>query len=136
MINWSAELLRRQSPVLLEAPGFIRKTKPLCRFYERETASYAILRGIPYIYEECPYAIGNKTVYYKNLLNQLEEHQPGTKLRFYIGFLKARSTGLISDQENPPEDHYSRLCPTCGQPTTAPGLCSFCRLLKVHTVSK
>src|SRR5512143_2384293 len=58
-LRWSVEYLRRQSPVLDAAPGMVRKVKPICRFYEREMAAYALLRGIQYIYEECPYAEGS-----------------------------------------------------------------------------
>ena len=54
------EYLLRQGPVLAESPGLARKVKPLCRFYEREMAAYALLRGIEYIYDECPHAAGAK----------------------------------------------------------------------------
>ncbi len=53
-LQWSGDFLLRQGPVLPEMPGMARKAKPLCRLYEREMTSYAILRGIEYIYEECP----------------------------------------------------------------------------------
>jgi hypothetical protein len=49
----------RQSPVLPGTLGLVRKVKLLCRFYEREMAAYALLRGIEYIYEECPFAEGS-----------------------------------------------------------------------------
>jgi len=127
-LNWQAEFLLRQGPVLPESPGFARKVKPLCRFYEREMTAYALLRGIEYIYEECPYAVGSKTTYYKELLNQLETERPGSKLTFYTRFLEARKSGLFAEQK----DVQATLtpCPNCGQPTSAPGLCSFCRLIE------
>jgi uncharacterized protein (TIGR00269 family) len=133
-MNWSSELLSRQYPVLKGAPGFVRKTKPFCRFYERETAAYAILQGIPYIYDECPYAVGSKQLYYKDLLNKLEEEHPGTKLRFYVGFLNARQAGLLAREEQPVEEQYAQRCPNCGQPTSAPGLCAFCRMVHAQTL--
>ena len=127
-LNWAGDLLLRQGPVLPESPGLARKVKPLCRFYEREMTAYALLRGIEYIYEECPYAIGSKTTYYKELSNQLETEKPGTKLAFYTKFLEARKQGLFVEQE---ETRTSLTpCPNCGQPTSAPGLCSFCRLME------
>jgi uncharacterized protein (TIGR00269 family) len=126
-LHWSGEYLLRQGPVLPEAPGMARKVKPLCRFYEREMTSYAILRGIDYIYEECPYAAGSTTIYYKEVLNKLENDRPGSKLTFYLSFLEARQTGLFAEHEQmKPSLHR---CPTCGQPTSAPGLCSFCRIV-------
>ena len=127
-LNWLGEYLLRQGPVLPESPGLARKVKPLCRFYEREMTAYALLRGIEYIYEECPFAKGSKTIYYKELLNQLETESPGAKLSFYLKFLEARKQGLFAEQEK--IQATLRPCPNCGQPTSAPGFCSFCRLIE------
>jgi uncharacterized protein (TIGR00269 family) len=127
-LNWLGEYLLRQGPVLPESPGLARKVKPLCRFYEREMAAYALLRGIEYIYEECPFAKGSKTIYYKELLNQLETEIPGAKLSFYLKFLEVRKQGLFVAQDR--VQAQLSPCPNCGQPTSAPGLCSFCRLME------
>jgi uncharacterized protein (TIGR00269 family) len=126
-INWQSGFLLRQNPVLESKPeGFIRKVKPFFRFYERETAAYAFLRGIEYIQEECPHAIGAKTIYYKEILNQMETKRPGLKLNFYLSFLRAKEGGLFSqDRLNHIEDLHP--CENCGQPTTAPGQCTYCR---------
>jgi len=59
--------------------------------------AYALLRGIEYIYEECPYAVGSTTTYYKELLNQLETERPGTKLAFYVKFLEARKQACLAN---------------------------------------
>jgi tRNA(Ile)-lysidine synthase TilS/MesJ len=58
-LQWNGDYLLRQGPVLEERNGLARKVKPLFRFYEREMAAYALLRGIEYIYEECPFAEGS-----------------------------------------------------------------------------
>lgn len=128
-LNWLGEFLLRQGPVLPESPGLARKVKPLCRFYERDMAAYALLRGIEYIYEECPYAEGSKTTYYKELLNQLETARPGAKLTFYTKFLEIRRQGFFGKTDNDPTVELQP-CTECGQPTSAPGLCSFCRLME------
>ena len=127
-LNWLGEYRLRQSPVLPESPGLARKVKPLCRFYERDMTAYALLRGIDYVYEECPFAIGSKTTYYKELLNQLETERPGAKMTFYVKFLEAREQGVFAEKEKV----LAALtpCTNCGQPTSAPGLCSFCRLME------
>jgi uncharacterized protein (TIGR00269 family) len=126
VMNWQVGYLARQGPVLpASRPGFARKVKPFCRFYERETAAYALLRGIDYIYDECPYAEGSTSIAYKEWLAKLEEERPGTKLRFYLGFLKAREEGQIRFATDEAELHA---CEKCGQPTSAPGICAFCRL--------
>jgi len=126
-LNWSVEYLLRQGPVLPEEPGLARKVKPLCRFYEREMTAYALLRGIEYIYEECPFAVGSTSIAYKELLNRLENERPGAKLSFYLSFLEARQRGLFREPQEVRQALH--LCPSCGQPTSAPGLCSFCRLV-------
>ena len=127
-LQWSGEYLLRQGPVLLEMPGMARKVKPLCRLYEREMTCYAILRGIEYIYEECPFAEGSTSIYYKELLNRLENDRPGAKLTFYLRFLEARQSGLFAEKTGDPGHLHP--CPNCGQPTSTPDLCSFCRLME------
>ncbi len=131
-LRWSGDYLLRQGPVLPEVPGMARKVKPLCRFYEREMTAYALLRGIEYIYEECPFAEGSTSIYYKEVLNRLENDRPGSKLGFYLSFLEAREKGLFAEREQRTQELHA--CTNCGQPTTAPGLCSFCRMMqKVET---
>jgi tRNA-5-methyluridine54 2-sulfurtransferase len=129
-LNWASSFLVRQWPVLeASQTGLARKAKPLCRFYERDMAAYALLRGIDYIYEECPYAEGSKSLYYKSLLNQLEEERAGAKLAFYLSFLQAKEEGLFAKDGDKAEKQLHR-CPTCGQPTTTPNLCTFCRMIE------
>lgn len=126
VLHWEAGYLARQGPVLpADGAGLARKVKPFCRLYERETAAYALLRGIDYIEEECPYAKGATSLHYKEILTQMEHDAPGTKLQFYVKFLQARAEGLFAESANAPALHP---CTVCGQPTTAEGRCSFCRL--------
>ena len=53
-----------------------------------EAAAYAIMSGIDYVYEECPFSTGAKSLTYKGMLNKLEEKSPGTKLMFLKGYLR------------------------------------------------
>ena len=126
-LNWAGEYLLRQGPVLTERPGLVRKAKPLCRFYEREMLAYALLRGIEYIYDECPLSVGATSIYYKEMLNRLENDHPGTKLSFYLNFLKARKSGLFTDRAEIQAELHP--CPSCGQPTSSESRCSFCRIV-------
>jgi uncharacterized protein (TIGR00269 family) len=128
VLHWQTDLLSRQSPALEAADGFRRKVKPFCRFSERETAAYTLLRGISYIEDECPFAEGSKQLAHKEILNRIEEEQPGTKLAFYTGFLNARARGLFHSSPAADEGVELRPCPTCGQPTTSQDECAFCRL--------
>ena len=122
VLRWQTGYLARQAPVLPSThPRLARRVKPFVRMYERDTAAYALLRGIDYILDECPYSVGATTLFYKDLFNQLEERSRGAKLGFYLSFLKARH--LFQTQEVELGE-----CERCGQPTSAPGLCAFCRL--------
>lgn len=126
---WEGDYLLRQGPVLPGRDGLARKVKPLCRFYEREMAAYSIARGIEYIYDECPYAEGSQSIYYKELLNQMETTRPGAKLTFYLRFLEARKSGNLFVEKNVAAAHLHP-CPKCGQPTSTDDFCSFCRLIE------
>ncbi|MEW5719786.1 MAG: hypothetical protein AB1817_14240, partial [Chloroflexota bacterium] len=131
-LRWQTGYLARQAPVLpASREGLVKKVKPFCRFYERETATYALVRGIEYVYDECPHAVGNLTNFYKTLLNQLETESPGAKLSFYLEFLRARGEGAF-EQFNRVEELHA--CELCGQPTSAPGRCAFCRMWDVSRV--
>ncbi len=87
------------------------------------------MNRIDYLVEECPNAKGAKMLVYKDVLNRLEAESPGTKHRFYWGFLEkqqkvADASGSMTDR-----DQSTLLpCEICGQPTTV-GTCSFCRMM-------
>jgi len=134
VLHWQTGHIARQAPVLEASVArsetghsgeLARKVKPFCRFYERETAAYTLITGIDYIYDECPYAVGATSLRYKGILNQMEEKSPATKLQFYLGFLRARKEGFFCERA---EEVELDPCSNCGQPTSAPGLCAFCRL--------
>ncbi len=125
LLRWNMDLLARQGP-RLEAwhPRLVPKVKPLCLLTERETAAYALLKGIEYVYElECPYSERATSITMKEALNRIEERSPGTKLYFYREFLKHRE--IFS----PPEGRGGAgECEVCGFPTTS-RRCAFCRLV-------
>jgi uncharacterized protein (TIGR00269 family) len=121
-LHWQTEYMARQMPALPSTHARLsRKVKPLYRVSERETAAYAILRGIDYIVEECPLVAGNTQLRYKDALNLLERQSPGTKQQFLFGYLD-KAVPLFAGSD-PVE---LRECRECGQPT--PGeVCAYCR---------
>ena len=127
VLRWSTEYLGRQLPVLPAGEGFVRKVKPLVRLGERDMAAYCVLRGIDYQVEECPNAVGNRHLGYKEALNAIEEQSPGTKTAFYFGFLERVSPLFVPEAQA--EREGLRACARCGSPTTAEDLCAFCRLV-------
>ena len=125
VLRWQSEYLGRQEPVLPAAPGFARKVKPLVRLGERELAAYCVLQGIDYIVEECPMAVGNRHLGYKEVLDTLEERSPGTKAAFFNGFLERGRPRFAAEIT---EERAGLLpCTGCGSPTPTE-ICAFCRL--------
>jgi uncharacterized protein (TIGR00269 family) len=134
VLHWNVDQLGRQAPVLEERligdspqPVLVRKVKPLVRIAERETAAYALLRGIDYVIEECPMVEGNTQHRYKEAMALLEEASPGTKHQMYFGFLKKAAARFTEADD---EAALVR-CGSCGAPTLDWGQddpqCSFCK---------
>ena len=124
-LRWDAEYLGRQYPVLPAAEGFAKKVKPLVRLGEREMAAYCVTQRIDYILDECPMAVGNRHLHYKELLNRLEDSSPGAKAAFLFHFFdKAHQHFADAVVE---ERDALEACTVCGSPTPA-GECAFCRL--------
>lgn len=125
VLRWDLEYLGRQHPVLAARPGFVKKVKPLVRLGEREMAAYCVIRGIDYILEECPMAVGNRHLGYKEALNEIEERSPGSKAAFVNTYFERAqplfASGVVEEQE------ALVACSECGSPTPS-GVCAFCRL--------
>jgi uncharacterized protein (TIGR00269 family) len=141
VLHWNTEMLGRQMPVLNERVlgegkdarvALVRKAKPLVKLSERETAAYALLRGIDYVVEECPMVEGNTQHRYKHAMTQLEEGSPGTKSQFYAGFLRKAADRFRDHGANPADVTEVVACISCGAPTVArdehESMCSFCRI--------
>ena len=126
VLHWQGGYLKRQAPILPSIhPKLARKVKPLCHLYERETAAYALVRGIQFVEQECPFSVDAKTIFYKKILNRLESRSPGAKMQFYLSFLQAKREGLFRKDE---QEIDFNTCQKCGQPTMAGEMCAFCRL--------
>ncbi|MCS7265817.1 MAG: TIGR00269 family protein [Armatimonadetes bacterium] len=123
VIRWQLEYLARQAPVLPAKEGLVKRIKPFVRFTEKQVALFTILSGIPYIEQECPFSEGAASLFYKDLLNRIEERSPGTKWFFYSQFVE-RLLPIISESFSEPE---LKTCMNCGMPTTAE-ICAVCRI--------
>jgi uncharacterized protein (TIGR00269 family) len=126
-LRWDVDYLARQLPVLPATGGFPRKAKPLVRLTERETAAWCVVRGIDYVVEECPMAVGNKHLAYKAALNSIEQESPGAKAAFYLGFIDRMAPLLAGRSAAAAGDLHD--CVRCGSPTTGE-VCAFCRLVE------
>ncbi len=126
-LRWETGYLSRQYPVLEDRDGLKKKVKPFIYFTEKQTTLYALVKRLPYVRDECPYAVGATTLEYKEIINQLEHQAPGTKRRFLDGFFKTRHLFAQSD------DVTLTPCTVCSQPTVGE-VCAYCRLIgQVHS---
>ncbi len=121
LLHWQVGYLARQSPLLEEEEGFVKKVKPFAGILEEEIKIYREFSNIDAFPNSCPYAQGATSLFYKKILNMIEEYSPGTKIRFYQGFLEIRN---VFEKK---EYHTLTPCERCGYPTTV-GICSICRI--------
>lgn len=119
-LYWKEDYLWKKNISLDPTEGHLsKKVKPLFLCSEREVAAYAIMSGIDYIYDECPYSRNASSILYKQTLNRIEERSPGTKLMFVKGYLKrARDVKVQNDQAG--------FCSICGYPSFSE-TCNFCK---------
>jgi len=125
ILDWRVDFLARQDPLLDEEEGLVRKVKPLARTSERELTAYCIIRGIDYVQGRCPYANKPTSYFYKGIMFQIERKMPGTKLRFYQGFVEFKREYLTACS-NTEKQELTR-CERCGYPTLS-NVCNFCRV--------
>ena len=126
VLHWQMDSLGRQAPALESTHARLgRKVKPLYTLSEKETASYAVLRHIDYVVDECPHSVGALSLLYKDVLNRIEAESHGTKLRFFQGYLKNLRPALASAGQKV----ELRECATCGEATTAE-VCAYCRMVQ------
>ena len=89
-------------------------------------AAYCVIKGIDYMIDECPMALGNKHIAYKEALNLIEEQSPGS-FTFYHGFL-AEGAGALRRRAREADDRPAlRTCERCGSPSSNE-VCAFCAL--------
>ena len=93
--------------------------------------SYCVIRGIDYLVDECPMAVGNKHLAYKEQLNELEQTSPGAKFDFYFRFLLDAQV-RFAEAEAERTDISLQACERCGAPTNN-DICSFCALTERAT---
>jgi uncharacterized protein (TIGR00269 family) len=125
VLHWQCDHLARQRPVLEPThPAFVRKIKPLYLLSEYETATYAFMRGIEYVVEECPNSVGATQLLYKDALNRLEAASPGTKATFVRNFLRLGQPAFERTAER-----ATGTCEGCGMPSFGVE-CAHCSLVR------
>lgn len=100
----------------------VGRLRPLYEVFERETLLYALVTGMPFLHEECPYrpeAPIEQEI--KEMMNRLEEKHPGTKM------MTVRRLERNIEAYHVFQRGEVGRCPACGL-ISAGGMCSFCRL--------
>lgn len=123
ILNFDFQRVGKEKIILPSKIKALKKIKPLSLVTEKEVAAYAILNGIDYIYDECPYSKGATSLVYKSALNLIEERSPGTKLRFFKKVAEGKD--LFREEKDISEDSEEKFCSICGY-LTYREKCNFC----------
>ncbi len=107
---WAEKLMPRNEPF---DPKIVARAKPLFEMSEKENMLYVLLKGLPYVEEECPYAPKPE---WKEIVYEIERRKPG--------FSKNFVRGLVTEKKEFGEIKY---CERCGEVANS-SICSFCRL--------
>ncbi|MBU2640101.1 MAG: TIGR00269 family protein [Nanoarchaeota archaeon] len=105
-------------------PRFIPRIKPFYLLTEKETATYAFLKGFDIEFNECPYNTVSFRFEIRDLLNNLELKYPGTKHGIVNSFLEILP--LFKERYKNMEINS---CKECKEPTSSK-ICTACFLLK------
>jgi uncharacterized protein (TIGR00269 family) len=111
---------------LVDDKKFVHRVKPLRESPERENVAYALVKGVPYGDNECPYA---RTAYrdsIRDALNELESKHPGIKTGCLHGFDRLLP---ILRKHYKEEKGRPNSCEECGELTSG-SVCKTCAMLK------
>ncbi len=117
-------LLAKLGPVsgITERAGFTPRIKPLYLCTEKEIAAYAFLQGFPVRFRECPHASDSFRSLVRDLLNNIEHANPGTKRAVAEHFLAL----LPRLHDTYSGNSVLRSCTRCGSPAVN-GICQACK---------
>ncbi|MEA3378624.1 MAG: TIGR00269 family protein [Nanoarchaeota archaeon] len=104
---------------------FIRRIKPLYLMLEKETATYAFLKGLMGSSSICPYSHEAFRDDVKKMLNDFEHKYHGTKNSIITSFLEVLPLLKNKYQTDEPINR----CLDCGEATTS-DFCQACKILK------
>ena len=118
--NGDVKKLARLGPHKKIQPGLIPRMFPLRVIPEKEVALYAILRNMEYHDGECPYSIRAYRGVFRDIVDDLEYRNPGTRHSILNSYDSIREILL---DKFPPVGLNS--CRECGEPTSQ-NVCKAC----------
>jgi len=114
--------LARLGPHKRIQKGLIPRVFPLRFIPEKEIALYAILKNIKFHDSECPYSINAQRGDFRDIIDELEYKDPGTRHSILNSYEKIKDVLL---DKYPPAKLDK--CPNCGEPTSQK-ICKTCVL--------
>ncbi len=100
----------------------VRRVRPLYEVYERECLVYALIKGLPFVRNACPYTyVKGIESEVRLFMDSVDVKHPGIKLRFMRSIAKEYARWVSSEG-------YGR-CRVCGMPSRGE-VCGFCRLTR------
>ncbi len=118
--NGDVKKLARLGPHKKIQPGLIPRMFPLRVIPEKEVALYAILKNMEYHDGECPYSIRAYRGVFRDIIDDLEYRNPGTRHSILNSYDNIREILL---DKFPPVGLNS--CRECGEPTSQ-NICKAC----------
>jgi len=126
-VNGDMQKLARLGPHKKVQPGLVPRMLPLRSIPEKEVALYAILKNIEYHDAECPYSIRALRGAFRDIIDDLEYKNPGTRHSILNSYDSIRDLLL---EKYPPAELNE--CKKCGEPTSQ-DVCKACLLRdRVH----
>lgn len=121
-VRGDIERMARMGPHTKIQPGLIPRIQPLRVIPEKESYLYAIVTGLDFHDDECPYADAALRNQYRWITDELESRSPGSKFSILSSYEKLAP--LLRDNIPAAELHSCR----CGEPTLG-SKCRACALL-------
>jgi uncharacterized protein (TIGR00269 family) len=118
LLKAQTSLFSRQGPITKKTEGFTQKVKPFYFLKEKEIMTYAFLNNLNVDFEECPYAPESFRAHVRDLLNEYESENYGSKLNILKKYLSLK--------QNDVKELDLNKCMDCGSPCSS-RVCRACR---------
>ena len=121
-VNSDLKKLARLGPHKKIQPGLVPRMLPLRTIPEKENTLYAIIKKLEFHDAECPYSVRALRGYFREIIDNLEYQNPGTRHSILNSYDNIKD--LLLDKY--PPANLNR-CEICGEPTSQE-LCKTCLL--------
>jgi uncharacterized protein (TIGR00269 family) len=121
-VNGDMQKLARIGPHKKIQPGLVPRVLPLRTIPEKEVALYAIIKNIEFHDGECPYSTRALRGDFRDIIDNLEYKNPGTRHSILNSYESIRDLLL---EKYPPAELNE--CKRCGEPTSQ-DICKACML--------